>query len=290
MMNPRPQDFTVVPSGNMVGAEVHGIDLSQPLDDDTFARVEEVFNEHSVVCFRGQVLAEPQYIAFAERFGGTEEIFLATYAHPEYPKIFLVSNIKESGRDIGHADAGRVWHTDMSYTDRPPRATALYALEVPMKDGVALGDTHFASAAAAYDALSGEDKARIEGLIAVHHVSGRRAKNRTSPQNDSLRNDQPTVYHPVVRTHPFTGRKCLYVSEGECLGIEGMEDAEALPLIERLARHVYKREFRHAHKWQVGDVLMWDNCAVQHVATFNYHWPEHRRLMWRITVGGAPTR
>ena len=285
----KTSEFDIIPSGAALGAEIRGIDLSTPLDDAAFSRIEEAFNRHSVVCFRDQRLNEKQYLAFMERFGAVERVYLNNFAHPEYPDIFLISNIREDGRAIGHADAGSVWHTDMSYTDRPPRATGLYALEVPVENGVALGNTHFASAAAAYDDLSDDEKRRIEDLIAIHDVSGRRARTVTDPENDARRKEQPTVLHPVVRTHPFTGRKCLYVSEGECVGIEGMEDDEALPLIERLSRHIPSPAYCHTHTWRVGDLLMWDNCAVQHLASFDYKWPEQRRLMWRVTVGGAAT-
>jgi taurine dioxygenase len=198
-----------------------------------------------------------------------------------------VSNINENGRDIGHADAGSVWHTDMSYTATPPRATLLYAIEVPTENGVPLGDTQFASAAAAYDSLSTDMKRRIANLRAIHQVAGRRARTGTGQGDQALRREQPTVVHPVVRTHPFTGRKCLYVSKGECEGIEGMPKDEALTLIDELADRTVEERFRHRHRWQVRDVLMWDNCAVQHLASFDYKWPQHRRLMHRVTVGGS---
>ena len=198
-----------------------------------------------------------------------------------------VSNIKENGRDIGHADAGSVWHTDMSYTARPPRATVLYALEVPMENGVALGDTHFSSAAAAYDSLPETTKRKIENLRAIHQVAGRRARTGTGQGDQALRREQPAVVHPIVRTHPFTGRKCLYVSKGECEGIEGMPQDEALALIDELADHIVEQRFHHTHKWHVRDVLMWDNCSLQHLASFDYKWPQHRRLMHRVTVGGG---
>ena len=264
-----------------------GVDVSAGLGDAAFAEIEALFNERSVLCLRGQDLTEPQFIAFAKRFGMVEQIFMADYAHKSYPEIFLVSNIKENGRDIGHADAGSVWHTDMSYTDRPPRATLLYAVEVPVRDGVVLGDTTFASTAAAYDALSEETKERIEGLTVIHDVFGRRAKTGTHTQQDEARKNQPMVRHPFVRSHPFTGRKCLYVSPGECIGIEGMDDDEAVTLINEVAETIPQECFQHIHKWQTGDILIWDNCAVQHLASFDYKWPQERRLMWRMTVGGT---
>ena len=277
----------IVPSGDVIGVQIQDVDLSQPMSEETFARVEAAFDTHAVICLPGQRLTEPQLIAFARRFGEVERIFLSQYSHPQYPEIMYVSNIKQNGRDIGHADAGRVWHTDMSYTARPPRATLLYAIEVPAENGITLGETHYASAADAHDSLTAQEKRQLADLRAVHQVAGRRARTGTGQQDQALRREQPAVVHPVVRTHPRTGRKCLYVSKGECQAIEGMATDQALALIERLADRIVEPRFRHTHHWQVGDVLMWDNCTVQHLATFNYEWPKHRRLMQRITVGGG---
>ncbi|PON19473.1 TauD/TfdA family dioxygenase [Candidatus Entotheonella serta] len=281
------QPFNVIHADSVIGVEIHDLDLAQPLANDCFTAIEAIFNERSVLCLRNQRLTEPQFIDFARRFGAIEQIFLTHYAHPQYLEILLVSNIKENGQDIGHADAGRVWHSDMSYTQRPPRATMLYALEVPMEDGVALGSTQFASAAAAYDSLPEAMKTRLDGLRAVHQVAGRRKRTGTGQQDNHLREQQPSVIHPVVRTHPFTGRKCLYVNKGECQAIEGVETDEALALVDDLADRIVAPPFRYVHQWRVGDLLMWDNCSVQHLATFDYEWPKHRRLMHRITVGGT---
>ena len=277
----------IVPSQDVIGAVIEGADLAQPLSDAAFARIEAAFNKYAVLCFPKQKLDEPQMIAFAKRFGEVERIFLSHYAHPEYPEIMFVSNIRENGRDIGHADAGRVWHTDMSYTERPPRATLLYALEVPVENGVVLGDTLFSSAAHAHDSLPEETRHRIARLRAIHQVAGRRARTGTGQEDQALRHKQPAVVHPVVRTHPHTGRKCLYVSKGECEGIEGMATNDALALIEELAEHTVDPRFRHVHRWQTQDLLMWDNCTVQHLASLDYQWPQHRRLMHRITVDGT---
>ncbi len=281
------QPLNMTHADSVIGAEIHDLDLAQPLSDDGFAAIESTFNERAVLCLRNQTLSEPQFIEFASRFGDIEQIFLTHYAHPQYPEILLVSNIKENGRDIGHADAGRVWHSDMSYTPSPPRATMLYALEVPMENGVALGSTQFASAADAYDSLPEAMKTRLQGLRAVHQVAGRRKRTGTGQQDNHLREQQPSVIHPVVRTHPFTGRQCLYVNKGECQAIEGLATDEALPLIDDLADHIVAPSFRYVHQWRVGDLLIWDNCSVQHLATFDYTWPQHRRLMHRITVGGT---
>jgi taurine dioxygenase len=279
----------VAPSEGTIGADIFDVDLSKRLDDATFQAVEDAFNAHSVICLRDQRLTEDQFIDFARRFGEVEIIFLTHYAHPACPEIMLVSNIQEGGRNIGHVDAGRVWHTDMSYTATPPRATLLYAIEVPEENGRVLGDTLFASAVAAYDDLPEATKRRLDGLRAVHRVSGRRKKTGTGKEDNRLRDQQPDVIHPVVRTHPVTGRKAIYVSEGECVGILGMDDGEALPLLHDLAQRAIRPEYRYRHRWRKGDVLIWDNPAVQHIALRDYEWPRHRRLMHRITVGGSAT-
>jgi taurine dioxygenase len=281
------QPVTMLESRDVIGADVYGVDLSQPLSPVAFATIETAFHKRAVLCLRQQRVTAQQFIDFARRFGEVERIFLTHYAHPQHPEIMLVSNIQDNGRPIGHADAGRVWHTDMSYTARPPRVTMLYALEVPMENGAALGATHFASAAAAYAGLPEALQTRLEGLRAVHRVAGRRARTGTGQQDQALRTQQPDVVHPVVRTHPYTGQQCLYVTAGECGAIEGMATDEALALIEELATWVLQPQFRHVHTWQTHDLLMWDNCSVQHLATFDYQWPQHRRLMHRITVGGS---
>jgi taurine dioxygenase len=177
----------------------------------------------------------------------------------------------------------------MSFTARPPRATLLYGLEVPTENGVALGNTQFSSAAAAHDSLPVEMQRRIANLRAIHHVAGRRARTGTGQHDQAQRREMPAVVHPVVRTHPRTGRKCLYVLKGECEEIEGMAKDEALALIEELANRIVEPRFQYTHRWRVRDVLMWDNCTVQHLATFDYQWPHHRRLMQRVTVGGGAT-
>ena len=278
----------IVPSPDVIGAEVNGVNLAE-LTEAQFAGIEAAFNRYGVLCVRDQYLEPMQLIAFAQRFGPIEPNFLRHYAHPQHPEIILISNIKENGRDIGHADAGRVWHTDMSFTARPPRATMLYALEVPVENGRVLGDTLFTSAADAHDSLPREKQQRIADLVAVHQVAGRRARTGTGQHDQGLRSQQPSVRHPVVRKHPHTGRRCLYVNKGECQAIEGMPEAEALALIDELADLTIDPRFRHTHRWRVRDLLMWDNCMVQHLASHDYEWPRHRRLMHRITVGGTPT-
>jgi len=277
----------VIPVDAPIGAEIRGVDLSQELDGASFAAVEAAFNEHSVVWFRGQTISAEQHVAFSERFGEIEVNAFNKFALPDNPKVLIVSNIKEDGKDIGYADAGSHWHTDMSYTATPPRMTMLYAIEVPEENGKPLGDTLFASATAAYDTLPEDTKFKLDGLKATHRFA---AKERGVKKPVELTPEQiaknPDVIHPVARTHPITGRKALYVRAGECIGIPGMPDDEAIPLIKELSDRVIQPEFLYRHQWQVGDVLMWDNAAVQHWAPRDYEWPQRRR-MHRTTVNGS---
>ncbi len=279
----------IIPSGDALGVEVRGIDAARPMDAATFDALERAFDEHSVVCLRGQNLDEAQLISFAARFGAPEPNYLKHFAHPDHPEIMLVTNIREGERKIGHDHAGTMWHTDMSYMERPPRATVLHALEIPFENGRALGNTHFASAIAAYESLPETMRRRIDGLMVVHQVFGRRGDTIKDEKTQAMRRDQPVVIHPLVRVHPRIGRKALYVVKGECQGIVGMPDDEALPLLAELADWIPESRFCHTHEWQVGDILMWDNCAVQHIAHIDYQWPQHRRLLQRVTVGAAPT-
>ena len=282
-----PDGLDLRPSGEGAGAEVAGVQLSAPLPDDVFAEIDRALAHHGVLVFRDQRLSPERQLAFCERFGPVEVNAFDQYALPGHPGVLVVSNIVEDGRNVGYADAGSHWHTDMSYTATPPRCTALHAIEVPSDGSRNLGDTLFANARAAWEALDGAERRRIEGLRAVHRFS---AKERGVKRPVKLTPEQiarhPDVVHPVARTHPVSGAKALYVREGECVGIEGMADAEAVALIKRLSDHIVRPEFQYRHRWRVGDLVIWDNCTVQHIALRDYEWPQ-RRLMHRVTAGGS---
>jgi taurine dioxygenase len=274
----------IVPTGGALGAEVRGVDLAQPIDDATFAVIERAYDTLGVIFFRDQRITPPQQVAFTRRFGEIEyNIFGERWSVAGSPEIVVVSNIAEDGRPIGVRRAGENWHSDMCYTARPPRGTILYALEVPDLFGLPLGDTEFASAAAAWDALPQSLRCRLEGRRAVFDFAGRK---RAFPPTQAEIDRNPPVTHPIVRTHPRTGRKSLYVMRDDCTGIEGLAAEEAEALICALADHIVKPAFIYRHQWRVGDVLMWDNCTVQHRAIQDYDLPQ-RRLMHRTTMGGA---
>jgi taurine dioxygenase len=170
----------------------------------------------------------------------------------------------------------------MSYAARPPRATLLHALEIPELHGLTLGDTEFANAAAAYDALPDAMQQRIGSL---HGVFDFRGRTRARGVSEEVARRYPPVTHPIVRTHPRTGRKSLYVMRDDCTGIVGVEAGEAQALIAALAEHIVRPEFVYRHRWQRGDVVMWDNCTVQHKALIDYDLPQ-RRLIHRTTIAG----
>lgn len=274
----------IIPTGAVLGAELRGVDLSQPLGDNVFAEIEHAYDEHGVIFFRTQDITPERQVAFTRRFGEIEfNIFGERWSVPGCPEIVVVSNITEDGKPIGVRRAGENWHSDMCYAPRPPRGTMLYAREIPTLHGLPLGDTEFASAAAAWDALPDALKARIDRLQATFDFTGR---NRAIPLSREEIERYPPVTHPIVRTHPRTRRRCLYVMRDDCTGIEGMDAEEADALICALADHITKPAFVYRHQWQVGDVLMWDNCTVQHRAIQDYDLPL-RRLMHRTTMGGA---
>jgi alpha-ketoglutarate-dependent taurine dioxygenase len=274
-----------------LGAEI-AFDLSGPIDDATFGELERIFHDNIVVFFRGQNLSNEQHIEFSRRFGELEVHIVKKYLLPGYPEILLVSNItNEAGEHIGLADAGFTWHSDVSYRKNPSRCSLLYAKEVPRdaSDGV-LGDTIFANCIAAYEALPAAMKRRLEGLRAIHRYSSRRrVENSPRPKLTAAQlAETPDVAHPIVRTHPHTGRKAIYVTAGECIGIDGMPEDEALDLIAQLDSHCVKPEFSYRHRWRAGDLVMWDNASAMHLAICDYALPQ-RRLMHRTTViGGEP--
>lgn len=284
--------LVIEPSGFACGAEVHGVSLHEELDNATFDTISAAFAKHGVLIFRNQHLTEEDQIRFTARFGELDVYALSQYRDPVYPEILLITNIQQDGVNTGLADAGTTWHTDSSYIAEPPHATVLYAREIPVKNGKVLGDTLFASAAAAYDALSDGLKLRLDGMTSIHSYHGKHAarsalgrSDRNAPTPDEDEGLRP-VEHPLVRRHPVTGRKALYVSEGECIAVPGMDDAQAKTLIAELATHVREKRFQYRHHWSYNDLIIWDNCQLQHLAIKDYALPL-RRLMHRTQVKGT---
>lgn len=288
----KPQDFTITPLGSALGAEVVGLDLSKELDDATLAVIEDAFHEYLVLCFRDQDLSPEDQIRFSRHFGRLEIHVNSPYLLPGHPEIYIVSNIVEGNRNIGVADAGLYFHSDLCYMKRPSRCSLLYGLEVPHIDGEPRGDTIFANCYRAYETLSDSMKRSLQTLENVQSFTNQyeaRIKGGANliALNDEQKKKVPDVLHPVVRTHPYTGRKCLFVNEYHTLCIEGMPEKASAELLDYLFEHIKKPEFVYYHKWKVGDLLLWDNCAAQHRANSkDYTWPEQRRRMHRTTVMG----
>ena len=303
----KPVNFELMISirklGKQLGAEISGVDLSQPLDESTFAEISDAFFEHQVVVFREQRLTPAQQVTFTRRFGELEHHVRKEHCLDGHPEILVVSNVlDERGKAIGVQDAGRFWHSDLSYKRVPSLLSALYALEVPVKDGVVLGATGFASTAAAYEALPDDLKRRLQGLRNVHSYRFYRAKNVQAQKEEQARGGRvvqehalseaqlssvPDVEAPIVRSHPITGRKGLFINEAHTSCIVGLTEAEGAALLAQICSHIVKPEFRYEHRWRAGDLLMWDNVAVQHKANFDYDLPL-RRVMHRTTVRGSP--
>ena len=284
-------DFELNSKDGPIGGEIRGIDLAHPISEATFADIESAFYRRSVVVFRNQNLTPDELVAFSRRFGTPQANVRAEIQNSLAPEITLISNITENGKPVGSHDAGRYWHSDLCYLNKPSKLTLLYAVEVPERDGVVYGDTRFASAAAAYDALPNDMKHRLDGLTAANgyrYMWNKKAREfgvRPVLNDQELERYPPDAVHPVIRTHPATGRKCLYVNEGYTRKILDIPEAESDALLQTLCAHAVKPDFIYRHNWRVGDVLVWDNCAVQHKATFDYA-PPLRRCMQRCAVEG----
>ena len=228
---------------------------------------------------------------FSRRFGALEHHVLDQWRHPDHPELLVVSNIKDGDRHVGVYNAGRYWHTDLSYMQAPSRGSLLYAIEIPVDEaGQVLGDTVFASTAAAYDALPPVKQQELTNLKATFSLAHQRQKlHQDGDAGAALTPEQlektPTATHHLVQEHPVTGRKCLFVNEGHAIEVVGLERSASDALLKELCDHCTQDRFTHRHHWRVGDVLMWDNIPTQHLAIFDYALPQ-RRYMHRTTLKG----
>ena len=280
----------IVPSGQTLGARVEGVDLGMPLSDGDFRTVLRALGRHGVLCFPKQTFDTPALAAFARRFGDLEVNVANLYYEPGFPEIMILSNqTGADGKPVGLNDAGQGWHTDMSYSKDIALANILHARAVPMRNGKPVGETQFRDMHAAYDELPDEIKHKIEGRTATHdfekfwEVMRLRPGSRRNPLTEEQKRRKPPVSQPLVRVHPLTGRKILYANPGYTMWIDGMERDESDRITEYLFRHQERAEFLHAHRWAVGDVLMWDNIGTVHNAIADYL-PDEPRYMRRAQV------
>jgi taurine dioxygenase len=269
--------FAVRPLSPALGAEIVGVDLSAPMDDATFARILDAWHAHLVLLFRDQRLSEEDEVAFAQRFGEPAKIHTKQFVR-SHPAVMLISNIREDGKPIGALPDGEMhFHSDQCHQEKPAMASMLYAIEVPRQGG----NTLFANAYRAYETLPEAIK---------HRIAGRRALNAydydsaATKRGTRLADGVPRCSHPVVRTHPATGRKALYVNRLMTVAVEGLPEHESNELLDTLFAHQEERQFVYEHVWRPGDLVMWDNRCCLHARTdFS---PNERRLMRRVTILG----
>jgi taurine dioxygenase len=270
-----------------LGAEVVGINLARPLAQTEVAAIEAAWRERLVVVFRGQKLSDPELMVFSKNFGELDPPGPNPYGTPfnkEHPQINVISNVVENGKPIGSlGDGEAVWHADMTYLDVPPKAAMLHALEVPPPE--AGGNTYFANMFAAYETLPQDLKAAAQGRIAVHDASRNSAgalRNGYKPVTDVR--ETVGAHHPLIRTDPTSGRKALFLGRRPNAYVLGLEVAQSDALLDALWRHATQPGFAMCHRWQRGDVLMWNNLAVLHRRDpFD---PKTRRVMHRSQIRG----
>ncbi len=279
----------VTPLSDALGAEVIGIDLTS-IDDPVFDEIHEAFLEYQLLVFRDQDLTPDAHIAFSERFGPIETRPDRPFTLPNYPEVTVLSNRLVDGEPMGVISAGDFWHTDLSFSEIPCRATFLHAREVAEEGG----DTEWSNIYTAYDTLSAEMKERIADLKGIHVFDRRRNKRAQVDTQFANKADEvygipiPDAVHPMVRHHPETGRKSLYISPRFVVGIEGMGGDEAQPLLDELFAHQIRAEFRYRHKWQHGDLLMWDNPCLIHIGRGAIKPPGIRHMHRTMVLGDRP--
>ena len=279
-----PSGLGVTPTGGGVGAEITGVDLRR-LDNDAFAAIRRAFVENSVLLFRGQKLSDDDLIAFSRRFGALDWAPVQENGRrfvEGKPEIYVVSNVVEKGVAIGSLGAGEaVWHTDMSYLDDPPMASMLYAIEIPPKGG----NTGFCNMYSAYEALPDALKRRADGLRIKHdgtYNSGGYLREGVSATDDPR--SSPGAVHPLVCTHPDSGRRCLYLGRRRNAYLLGLDLAESEALLDQLWSYATRDEFTWYNNWRPGDLVLWDNrCTMHRRDAFD---SSVRRIMHRTQVKG----
>jgi taurine dioxygenase len=280
----------IVPSGQVLGATVEGLDLGSLLDEKNTRSLIEALGAFGVLRFPGQKLTARQLRDFAARFGELEvNVASGPYQEPGIPEVMTLSNIFENGRPLGIADAGQDWHTDMSYSRTIAFANVLYGIKIPRRNGQPLGNTEFCSMHAAYEGLSEKMKRDLAGKTVLHDFSKfwdmmRREKgSKRPPLTEAQKKAKPPVSHPIFLTHPITGRKVLYANPGYSMRINELPPKESDETLEFLFAHQTKPEYRYASRWSEGDVLMWENFGTIHNAVADYG-PDEHRLVKRCQV------
>jgi taurine dioxygenase len=282
----RYQTIEVDPIAGAMGAEIGGVDLSQALDNQTFAEIYQAFLDYQLIIFRDQVLTPTQQAAFGRRFGKLN-VYPFVQGFEEQPEVFAIVKDKHEERNFGD-----IWHSDTTYLENPPLGTMLCAKEVP----AAGGDTLLANTYLAYETLSDSMKALLDGLVAVNSAGLPRAGGRAErlkQMNSEMKaanidKAQMQAEHPAIRTHPETGRKAIYVNGAHTARFKGMTEEESRPILSYLFEHAVRPEFTCRLRWRVGTLALWDNRCTQHFAVNDYQ--GERRVMHRLTIEGDRPR
>jgi len=278
----------VTPTGAALGADVSGFDIRRVTSDECLA-ILKAWLDHLVIRIRDQVFVDDDHVRFMRLFGDCGGTPLSVFTGRDHigthPEISRISNIRENGKPIGALGAGDlIWHTDMSYLDEPPSASMLHAMEVPSKGG---GNTSFLNMYLAYEQMSEALRKRVEGLRikheGVHSSSGTVRPGTKVPESGDVR-DYSGAWHPIVRTHPETGRKALFLGRRINVYVEGFTVPESEALLDELWEHACRPQFSWTQQWQVHDMIMWDNrCSMHRRDAFD---DDDRRLMHRAVVRG----
>jgi taurine dioxygenase len=265
--------------GSRIGVEAVGVDV-RTLDDAGFRPIYRAWLDGNVLVVRGQSLTIEQFLAWSRRFGRLEPHLTRTSRHPDHPELTVMDNKAAAAQGVSTQvvyTRGLGWHTDLTFEKVTAKATQLYSIAVPSRGG----DTLFADMYSAYDALPGRLKDRIAGLEAAYLYGGK--QGRSIELLDPADRDRAPVRHRLVRVHPETGRKALYIDPLKIVGVDGLSEADADALVEELKTYMVQPGCDYRHKWQVGDLVLWDNRCSIHSATGDYP-PEERRALWRTTI------
>lgn len=283
--NLRQQDwpFRVQPLSNALGAEIIGVDLASPLDDALFSAVYAAFLRYQLLLFRNQDIPPASQVDFARHFGEVQIHVMNQYHQQSHPELYFLSNLDAQGQPNGkHPDKGTLhWHTDGSWRRITGQATIMYAVQVPDKGG----ETHFCDMYGAYEALDQDTKKRLKPLRAIHNLDfSRNRRHGEDPMSETQRSKVPPVDHPIIRTHPETGRRCFYLGD-HAEHIAGMEYAEGRTLVDELNESIIRPELVYCHHWQPHELIVWDNrCLLHRARPYDIH--REARVIRRCTVLG----
>tara|TARA_B100000405_G_scaffold209802_1_gene147828 strand:- start:701 stop:1558 length:858 start_codon:yes stop_codon:yes gene_type:complete len=277
-------DFEVRRLSPVAAAEVIGLDLSVGLDENIIAELNAALLEHHILVFRDQSLSEDAQFNFTRRFGEIEEHVIRLANGEKAPLVHVISNLDADGNPTSrpYSHGNYYWHTDKSYHAKPSFATLLHAVEIPPRGG----DTQFANLHMAFEALPRGRQEELSGLQLEHSWEASRINTGNRPATEEEKRDRPPVVHPLVRTHPETGRKLLYIGT-HVSHVVGLEQDDSVALLQDLTKVATQPEHVYTHQWRMGDLVMWDNRSLMHRADANYDMDLHRRVLHRTVVRGS---